>query len=122
MSDGTDQILGRLELAITTGFAAVHGRIDQLDHRMDKLDQRMDKLDGQMIQIRTDVMERIDRLQNTLTGLRSDMLVNYGATERVSRSQENSDEQRRLLQDQVNLMHKRILGIDERVRNLEEKG
>jgi predicted nuclease with TOPRIM domain len=97
------------------------GRLGHLDDRLGHLDGRLGHLEQGVDRLRIDLMARMDRLQDGLASVRNDVIVNYGNTERVERSVRSGEEQTRLLADQVNLMFKRILGIDERVRALEEK-
>jgi chromosome segregation ATPase len=106
---------------IDTRMDSTDGRIERIDMRMDRLEARSEQLDQSVTRLRVDLMDRMDRLQDGLQSVRNDVIVNYGNTERVERNVRNGEEQTRLLADQVNLMFKRILGIDERVRALEEK-
>jgi hypothetical protein len=60
-------------------------------------------------------------LQDTLQPVRNDVVMNCADIGRIERNARNGEEQTGLPVDQVNLLFKRILGIHERVRALEEK-
>ena len=53
--------------------------------------------------------------------MRNDVVMNCADIGRIERNARNGEEQTGLPVDQVNLLFKRILGIHERVRALEEK-
>jgi chaperonin cofactor prefoldin len=42
-------------------------RLDRLEERLDRHEQRMDRLDERLDRLRTDLMARMDRLQDALT-------------------------------------------------------
>ena len=50
-----------------------------LDQLRGDLGERLEALDGRLVQVRADVMGRIDRLQDALTAQRYDDVVNFGA-------------------------------------------
>jgi CCR4-NOT transcriptional regulation complex NOT5 subunit len=120
MSGEMGLILAALE-RLEARTERIEARTERIEARTERIEARTDVLEQGMTRLRVDVMDRIDRLQDTLQSVRNDVVVNYANTERVERNVRNGEEQTRLLADQVNLMFKRILGIDERVRTLEEK-
>jgi hypothetical protein len=49
-----------------------------LDQLRSDLGERLEALDGRLVQVRADVMGRIDRLQDALTPQRDDDVVYFG--------------------------------------------
>jgi hypothetical protein len=63
-------------------------------------------------------MARMDRLQNTLTGVQDDISVNMGAADAVHRANENTRADLRGLQEQVSVMWRQLKTVEARVRQL----
>jgi uncharacterized coiled-coil DUF342 family protein len=68
--------------------------------------------------LRTDVMARIDRLQDAVTAIRADIAVNYGAADHVRRANDNTREEVRALADTVSAMERQIQRLQTQVREL----
>lgn len=68
--------------------------------------------------IRSDVMARMDRLQDSVTLIRDDIAVNYGSTSAVKLANDNTREELRALGDVVTAMHRQIQRLQTDVREL----
>ena len=79
------------------------------------LTERIDNLAAEVTSLRVDAMERLDRQQDMLTGIRGDIAVNMAATGRVRNA--NAETQKDVLQltEQVSLIHRRLIQLEERV-------
>jgi uncharacterized coiled-coil DUF342 family protein len=117
---------------------------DHFDDRLAKLDARFDhmmerivafsasiddgalaRIEAEQVKLRTelgktrvDVMERIDRLQNVITGMRDDMTVNYGATDTVRQAHDNTRQELRNLGDSVSALYRKLTRLETQVRDL----
>jgi chromosome segregation ATPase len=80
----------------------------------DRLQQGHDRLQ----QGQRDIMARIDRLQDTVTAVQTDMSVNLGATHHVERREENTREEVRSLTTLVYAMERQIQHLQTEVRDL----
>ena len=49
----------------------------------------MSRLDAKQTSLRVDIMARMDRLQNSLTGIRNDISVNFGSADAVKRTNDS---------------------------------
>ena len=65
-----------------------------------------------------DIMARIDRLQDTVTSMQSDIAVNLGAAQHVERREENTREEVRALTNLVYAMERQIQHLQTEVRDL----
>jgi len=88
---------------------------------LERLEQGQTATRDDLTKLRVDLMARMDRLQNCQTDMRDDTLVNHASIETFDRKVKHQEDLTRLLGEQVSLMFKRILAIDERVRTLEDK-
>ncbi len=146
MSDQTNVILGafgRLGLEIGSQIATLGSelgaRLDQIDGRMGQIEARQDQLDGRMgqldtrldhlaarldrseavhIQTRTELMARMDRLQDAMTDMRNDVLVNFGMVEQVQRAHDSTREELKTVNEMVILLVKRIRVLEADMRTL----
>jgi hypothetical protein len=69
-------------------------------------------------QIRLDLMERMDRIQNDVRLLRDDITVNYAAGERSERLARGASEEVRLMAEQLSGMRRQIHNLQVEVRAL----
>lgn len=65
--------------------AAILGEISGLRDDLGKFRAEVGKISADLNKTRTEIMERIDRLQEELTCQREDDVVNFGAAERAER-------------------------------------
>ena len=70
------------------------------------------------MQVRGDVMARIDRLQDALTAQRDDAAVNFGAAERAEKIALGVREEVRAMGGQVNAMVRQIQRLQSELRQL----
>ena len=79
------------------------------------LTERIDNLAAEVTSLRVDAMERLDWQQDMLTGIRDDIAVNMAATGRARNA--NAETQKDVLQltEQVSLIHRRLIQLEERV-------
>jgi hypothetical protein len=81
---GQGAIVGRLD-GLETGQAAIVGRLDALEAGQSTIVGRVSGVEAGLDRLRVDVMARMDRLQEVLVQVQSDITVNFGNTERVDR-------------------------------------
>ena len=67
---------------------------------------------------RSDIMERVDRLQGSLTGIRDDIGVNMGAADAMQRANDNSRELVRAQGEQLSAMWREIQNLKVRLREI----
>jgi chromosome segregation ATPase len=101
----------RLEAGYTRLEADVTGlKADQTRLRSDFL--------AELGKTRADIMERVDRLENTVTLIRDDIAVNMGAVDAVERANENTRADVRTLGEQVSVMWKQIKQLQSEMREV----
>jgi hypothetical protein len=64
------------------------------------------------------IMDRLDRLQDSLTGIRDDIAVNYGATDAARRANDNTREEMRSLAEVQMVMVRQINRMQAELREL----
>jgi hypothetical protein len=79
---------------------------------------RLEQGQQELQQGQHDIMARIDRLQDTVTAMQSDITVNFGAAEHVQRREENTREEVRTLTNLVYAMERQIKHLQTEVRDL----
>ena len=104
-----------------------------LDKASDGLTKQIEKLgdrqSADLVKVRTDIMDRVDRLQNgltdmragmheSLTSIREDIGVNMGAADAAHRANDNTRELVRLQADQLSLMWRKITALEKRLREI----
>jgi uncharacterized phage infection (PIP) family protein YhgE len=100
---------------LEAGQARLEAGQAQLEAGQSKL--RSDFLD-ELGSTRAALMGRIDTLQDSLTEIRDDIAVNYGASNAAVRANDNTREQLGLLREQVNVMYQQIKRLESRVRDI----
>ena len=125
MSDGNAAVLAAIaELA--QRFGRVEQRFDTLEQRFDsqeqrfeqrfeRLEKRVDELTEEVTRLRVEMMARLDRQQDMLNSIRTDVGVNMAATDRVRDANLETRKDVVQLQDQVSLIHRRLMQLEERV-------
>jgi predicted nucleic acid-binding Zn-ribbon protein len=103
---------------LTTRLDQLTTRLDQLTTRLDQLTTRQDRSETVQIQTRADVMARMDRLQDILTGMRDDLLVNFGTADQVRRAHDSTREELRTVNEMVSLLVTKIRLLESDVRTL----
>ena len=74
-----------------------------------------------LAQLRVDLVDRMDRLQDTMTRLRDDIAVNFGSTDAVRRANDNTRNELRALNDVVMAMVRKARSMEDRIQTLESK-
>ena len=89
-----DQLETRLD-QLETRLDQLETRLERLETRLERLETRLDQLEAGQIKIRTEIMDRIDRLQGTVELVQKDSRVNWAtadtAMNRVWNSREDID-------------------------------
>jgi hypothetical protein len=111
MSDDPTGRIIELLIDLQTGQSAIMERLDRHEQRMDRLDEGLDRL-------RTDVMARMDRLQDALTLHKDDMVTSMGAGERAERIANAMQDVVRTLSEQVTVMVRQIHRLQTEMREL----
>lgn len=138
-STSTEQILNaiselRLEIrggisGLQTEITGLHTEITGLRADVADLRIRIDRLEADVASVKADahatrsaIMDRIDRLQNTIDQLRSEMTVNWAmADTAIKKARGNQDEVREVY-DLVSSMQRQIRLLAARVDGLESRG
>ena len=76
------------------------------------------RFDVKQTSLRVDIMERMDRLQNSLTDIRNDISANFGSADAVKRANDNTREELRALGDVVSALYRKINSLETRVREI----
>jgi len=66
----------------------------------------------------TAIMDRLDRLQNSLTGIRDDIATNYGATDAARRANDSKREELRAVAEMQVVMVRQINRMQAALREL----
>ena len=103
--------LARLEV----GQGDMSARLTQLETGQTKL--HTDFLE-ELGSTRAAIMEKVEGLQDSLMDIRSDIVVNYGASNAALKANDNTREQLTLLREQVNAMYQQIKRLESRVRDI----
>lgn len=73
---------------------------------------------AEITKLRVDLMGRMDRLQDALTGIRDDIATNYGASDAAQRANENTRAEVRTLGETVSILVRQVRQLDAKVREL----
>ena len=110
---------------LENGLAKLSGDVAKLENGQAKLggdvarlDSGLAKLINEVLGLRTDMMARMDRLQNGFMALRDDIGVNFGAAESVRRANDNTRDELRALGDVMGAMQRQIQRLQTDVRGL----
>jgi chromosome segregation ATPase len=130
--DKLDQRIDKLDQRIDK----LDQRIDKFDQRIDQLDQRIDKIEQrgedtyrELIKTRSDIMARIDRLQDDVTSMRDDLWVTFNRADRIEKKVESNldgsrdvlrshSEQLRSLSDELGGVQRQIHHLQNEIRHL----
>jgi uncharacterized coiled-coil DUF342 family protein len=103
-------------------LAAIAALRTDMTLRMDQLETghaafRADLL-AELGQTRVAIMERMDRLENSLTDIRNDIGVNFAASDVVKRANDNTREEMRALGEVVSGLVRKVRTLETRVREI----
>ena len=82
--------------------------VDRLGTKVDHLETKVDRLETKQDTMRTDIMERIDRLQHTVDQTRDEVAVNFSNTDRVERTARAAIDDGRIITDILRTMQRQI--------------
>jgi chromosome segregation ATPase len=109
-------------LATRAELAQVRAELTQvrldLMGRMDRLEAGQERLETSQTSLRADTMERMDRLQDSLTDIRNDIGVNFGASDAVKRANDNTREEVRALSEMMSALVRKVRALETRVREI----
>jgi chromosome segregation ATPase len=125
MSDiDTQRILTAIE-HLATGQSSLRGEIDGIRGEIggirgeiDGIRVRMDGLQGEVNRMRSDIMERIDRVQYTLDQTRDEIVVNFANTDRAERMARAAVDDARITTDVLRTMQRQISRLQTDVEHL----
>jgi uncharacterized protein (UPF0335 family) len=80
-------------------FAEQSARLDAHAARLERLELGLANFRADMDKMRGAIMDRIDRLQETMKALQNDILVNFGTTDAVRRAHDSTREELRALHE-----------------------
>lgn len=83
-----------------------------------RLEAGQERLEGALGQLRAVVMERIDRLQDSMTAIRDDIAVNFGTADAAQRANDNTRSELRSLAEILTGMQRQIQRLQTDVRTL----
>jgi hypothetical protein len=90
----------------------------RLEAGQTRLDTGLSSLEAGQAKLRIDVMERIDRLQDTVTAIRDDIVVNFGATDAVKRAHDSTREEMRAYSEILTQIVRKVRTLESQVREL----
>ena len=79
-----------------------------LEQGQKSLEQGQRELSARIDRTRSELMDRMDRLQDTVTTIRDDIAVNFGTAEQVRRANDNTRDELRALSEVVSGMQREI--------------
>jgi hypothetical protein len=100
----------RSELSTALADVRSESQREFADVRLELASQR-----SELGSVRTEIMARLDRLQNRFDTVRDDLTVNYQANEHTERLARNALEETRSLSEVVSSMHRQIRRISAKV-------
>jgi len=80
--------------------------------------RRLDQLEQGQAQLRTDLMSRMDRIQDAITAIRDDIGVTHATAERAREANEGTRNELRALSEVVSGMQRQIQRLQTDVRQL----
>ena len=99
--------LTRLE----AGQTQVQADLTLVKAGLTRLEARQTQLEASLVTVRTDVMDRTDRLQDTVKSMRDDVIVNFSRADRVSLIAGSASSEVRALGLEVSAMETQILRL-----------
>jgi len=104
--------------AVEAGQGKLEARLAAVEAGQAKLEARLAAVESSQTSLRIDIMGRMDRLENSLTDIRSDIVVNISAVNHIRTMHDNTREEVRLIGDHVARMFMQIKGIQTRLREI----
>jgi phage shock protein A len=109
-------------VARLTDVAAALDRLEggqaSIGTKLSALETGLSSVEAGQTKLRADVMERIDRLEDGITGMRDDLTVTFGASDSVRRAHSSTREELRELSDSVSALYRKLARLETQVREL----
>ncbi len=93
----------------------------RLEDKVGHLESGQVELRNEIMSIRTDIMMRLDRHENHLSGIRDDIAVSMGRADQAALVAVNTREEARLLGHQVALLQRQVNKLQIRLDHLDSK-
>ncbi len=106
-----DERLSRMDERMDARLSAMGARIGRIDATLEALDRNVDKLRGE-------TGGWMERIENRLTAIREDIVVNLGATHAVRRIGGNTRDELRDLGDTVAALHQKLVRLQTQVDDM----
>jgi uncharacterized coiled-coil DUF342 family protein len=81
-------------------------------------DGALKRIEAGQTKMRGDVMERIDRLEDAVTGIRNDLTVTFGAADSVRRAHNNTRDEMRDPGESVSALYRKLARLETQLREL----
>lgn len=115
--------------AVLAAIGQIVTRLDRLEAGQSRLDESQSKLQAsqsrleeQQTRLRTDLMARMDRLQNGLDDLRDRHVVDWGNVERAERIARGASDEVRALAEQVSALTRFVHRLEAQIAQLRGDG
>ena len=86
---------------------------------LERLEAGQANIRDDLIKTRADIMERIDRLQNTVTSTRDDITVNMGAVDAARLVNDNTRDDVKQMREQMSVMWRQLKAVQARVDEID---
>jgi chromosome segregation ATPase len=106
ISTRVESVATRVE-SVATRVESVATRVESVSTQLAGYEQRFDTLAGALLRVRGEIMDRIDRLQETVELVRSDARVNWATADTAINRARNTREDIDDLQKQIAAMERR---------------
>jgi hypothetical protein len=100
------------------GMAEIFGAVTQLAAGVNRLGT---DLRAELTATRAALMDRMDRLQNSLTSPQEDGIVTMGTADFAHRKIDHTREEVRLIGEQLSLLRRQIIRAENRIREIDGK-
>ena len=119
LQDSVTSIRGDI-ITMRADMDAMRADMDAMRADMDTTRADMTTTRADMTTTRADLMARMDRLQDSVTSIREDIITNYGAAQHAQRINDNTRAEQRSLNDLVQLMQRQILRLQTDIETLKD--
>jgi chromosome segregation ATPase len=107
---------------LEVGQTQLEAGLGQLEAELGRLKAEQKSLRSDLLaelgRTRSDIMERVERLENAVTLIRDDIAVNMGAVEAVERANDNTRADVRSLHEPMSIMWKQIKRLQTEMREI----
>jgi chromosome segregation ATPase len=119
--DLTSRIVATLD-RLEAGQGSIRDNLTRLEAGQGSIRDNLTRLEaGQgsirddLLKTRAEIMERIDRLQNTVTSIHDDIAVNMGAVDSARLANDNTREDVKQMREQMSVMWRQLKAVQARV-------